>query len=289
MIQLGAGEQLEAGMEGAAFGVVGGIDKARNSRLDNRTGTHGAGLEGDVENGTGKAVVAKEARGLPKDDDFSVGSRVIIADGAIARTRENGIVLHEHGADGDFTGGGRGTGFIESKLQKIVIVRHGRNEEKSLTQSGLRALTGSCRVGELPERRAFRCGRCSKRGLLIQVEGETMDDFPEFMKSSANKIAASSQATPGVEGYVFDGVDGSQMAFWTCHQTAVSAAHVHEYDEYMTVVQGCYTLTVGGRRIPIKAGEEFFIPKGLSHGGEVVAGTRTIHAFGGRRAERVHP
>ena len=114
-----------------------------------------------------------------------------------------------------------------------------------------------------------------------------MNDFPEFMKSSANKIATSSQATPGVEGYVFDGADGSQMAFWTCRETAVSAPHAHDYDEYMIVVQGCYTLIVDGRRISIKAGEESFIPKGVWHGGETVAGTRTIHAFGGRRAERV--
>jgi mannose-6-phosphate isomerase-like protein (cupin superfamily) len=114
-----------------------------------------------------------------------------------------------------------------------------------------------------------------------------MDDFPEFMKCPANKIATSSQATPGVEGYVFDGADGSQMAFWTCPETAVSAPHVHEYDEYMMVAQGCYTLIIGGRRIPIKAGEEYFIPQGLWHGGEVIAGTRTIHAFGGHRAERL--
>ena len=42
----------------------------------------------------------------------------------------------------------------------------------------------------------------------------------------------------------------------------------------------------GGRRIPVKAGEKYFIPKGVLHGGEPVAGTRTIHAFGGRRAFR---
>jgi mannose-6-phosphate isomerase-like protein (cupin superfamily) len=113
-----------------------------------------------------------------------------------------------------------------------------------------------------------------------------MDDFPKFMKSAANKIATSSQATPGVEGYVFDGADGSQMAFWTCRETAVSAAHVHDYDEYMVVVQGCYTLVFDDKHVPVKAGEEYFIPRGLLHSGEVVAGTRTIHAFGGRRAQR---
>jgi quercetin dioxygenase-like cupin family protein len=114
-----------------------------------------------------------------------------------------------------------------------------------------------------------------------------MDNFPEFMKSEANKIATRHQATPGVEGYVFDGIDGSQMAFWTCGETATSAAHSHDYDEYMVVVQGCYTLILEGERIPVKAGQEFFIPRGVLHSGEAVAGTRTIHAFGGHRADRV--
>jgi quercetin dioxygenase-like cupin family protein len=113
-----------------------------------------------------------------------------------------------------------------------------------------------------------------------------MDSFPEFMRSPANRIARSNQATPGVEGYVFDGADRSQMAFWTCTQTATSAEHVHEFDEYMLVVQGCYTLLIDGERIPVKAGEEFLIPRGVAHSGEVVAGTRTIHAFGSHRADR---
>jgi quercetin dioxygenase-like cupin family protein len=113
-----------------------------------------------------------------------------------------------------------------------------------------------------------------------------MEDFPPFMKSVANKIATTSQATPGVEGYVYDGTVGSQMAFWTCHQAASSVPHVHEFDEYMLVVQGCYTLIFDERRVTLNAGDEYFIPRGLSHGGEAVAGTRTIHAFGGRRALR---
>ncbi|HEV2194369.1 MAG TPA: cupin domain-containing protein [Candidatus Acidoferrum sp.] len=114
-----------------------------------------------------------------------------------------------------------------------------------------------------------------------------MDDFPEFMRSAANRIATQSQATPGVEGFVYDGADGSQMASWTCHETAVSVAHAHDYDEYMIVVQGCYTLIIDGKRIPIRAGEECFIQRGMVHAGEVLAGTRTIHAFGGHRANRI--
>jgi quercetin dioxygenase-like cupin family protein len=114
-----------------------------------------------------------------------------------------------------------------------------------------------------------------------------MDEFPEFMRNPANRIGAADQATPGVEGYVFDGADGSQMTFWTCGQTAVSSEHVHDYDEYIVVVQGCYTLTIDGRRIKLNSGDEYFIPRGTLHSGYVVAGTRTIHCFGGRRARRV--
>jgi mannose-6-phosphate isomerase-like protein (cupin superfamily) len=114
-----------------------------------------------------------------------------------------------------------------------------------------------------------------------------MHNFPEFMKQPANRIATSAQATPVVEGYVFDGKDGSQIAFWTCPETTASAAHTHDYDEYMIVVEGRYTLIIDGERIPVRAGEEYFIPRGVLHNGEVVAGTRTIHAFGGHRAERV--
>jgi hypothetical protein len=87
-----------------------------------------------------------------------------------------------------------------------------------------------------------------------------MNDFPEFMKNPFNRIANTNQATQGVEGYVFDGTDGSQMAFWTCAETASSAAHVHEFDEYMLVVQGCYTLIIDGDRIPVTAGMEYYIP-----------------------------
>jgi mannose-6-phosphate isomerase-like protein (cupin superfamily) len=113
-----------------------------------------------------------------------------------------------------------------------------------------------------------------------------MGDFPTFMKRPGNRIARTDQATPGVEGYIFDGADGSQMAFWTCQETAASVEHVHDYDEYMLVVEGCYTLLMGGQRVAVKAGEECVIPRGVPHGGEVVAGTRTIHAFGGHRADR---
>jgi len=112
-----------------------------------------------------------------------------------------------------------------------------------------------------------------------------MDDFPAFMRNPANAIAARSQS-PGVEGYVFDGADGGQMACWTCAADGQSEEHVHDFDEYFTVVAGRYDVIIEGRRIPILPGQEMHIPKNIPHAGAFTAGTRTIHAFGGKRAQR---
>ena len=112
-----------------------------------------------------------------------------------------------------------------------------------------------------------------------------MEDFPEFMKTAENSIAAKSQSI-GVKGWVYDGIDGKQMAYWKCNVDGTSNEHVHDYDEYFVVVQGVYTLIIDAKKIPVRAGQEHFIPKGLAHSGEFVAGTRTVHCFGGNRANR---
>jgi len=113
-----------------------------------------------------------------------------------------------------------------------------------------------------------------------------MNDFPEFMRHPYNKIFSGSQDSKGIEGYVFDGADGGQMTIWTSKTDGLSTEHTHAFDEYLVVVQGKYTLIIAGEKIPLGVGQEYFIPKGTAHAGEYLAGTRTIHAFGGRRVKR---
>ncbi len=113
-----------------------------------------------------------------------------------------------------------------------------------------------------------------------------MNEFPNFMKNPVNMVDPASQFTPGIEGYVYDGLDGSQMAFWTYAEDAVSKEHDHPYEEYIVVVQGQYNLYIDGNTISLRAGDEHLIPTGKPHSGKVFAGTRAIYAFGGSRAKR---
>ncbi len=106
------------------------------------------------------------------------------------------------------------------------------------------------------------------------------------MKNPSNRVDSSSQFTPDIEGYVFDGVDESQMAFWTYKKSADSEPHSHDFDEYIVVIQGHYTITMEDKAVVLNAGDEYMIPKGVFHGGKADAGTRAIYAFGGKRALR---
>ncbi len=110
-----------------------------------------------------------------------------------------------------------------------------------------------------------------------------MDNFPEFMKRSINRVPAKQQNTPDVDGYYYTAQDGSQMAFWTCSSDRIAKEHIHDYDEYMVCLSGEYIITINSKEITLHPGDEIFIPKGTLQGGRCKAGTRTIHAFGGKR------
>jgi len=113
-----------------------------------------------------------------------------------------------------------------------------------------------------------------------------MKDFPNFMKKEKNRISSNQQNTKNIDGYYYEGEDGSQMAFWTCYSDKISNEHKHEFDEYMVCICGQYTVIMNGKEFILNSGDELFIPKGTLQGGKCLAGTRTIHAFGGRRIQK---
>jgi quercetin dioxygenase-like cupin family protein len=110
-------------------------------------------------------------------------------------------------------------------------------------------------------------------------------DFPDFMKNKKNRVPAGAQNTQDVEGYYYDGPGGGQMAFWTCRSGRESKKHRHDFDEYFVVVSGEYTACFEDKEVVLHPGDELFIPAGTLQWGRCAAGTRTIHAFGGKRVK----
>lgn len=110
-----------------------------------------------------------------------------------------------------------------------------------------------------------------------------MKDFPKFMKNELNHIDSSQQNTLDIDGYYYTGADGSQMAFWTYYADRVSKENVHEFDEYVLCVSGEYVEIFNDEEHILHSGDELLIPRETPHHGRVIKGTRTIHAFGGKR------
>ncbi len=110
-----------------------------------------------------------------------------------------------------------------------------------------------------------------------------MQDFPDFMKNEGNRVPGSAQNTQDVVGYYYDGPGGGQMALWTCHADRESQKHRHDFDEYTVVDAGQYTACFEDKEVVLNAGDELFVPAGTLQWGRCIAGTRTIHAFGGKR------
>jgi len=112
-----------------------------------------------------------------------------------------------------------------------------------------------------------------------------MNEFPEFMKKSCNKVKLNAQSGE-MEGYVYEGADGSQMVIWHSREAGRSETHTHDFDEYCVVIQGAFTGRIGQEAVTLGPGEECFIPAGVPHDGVYSADYRAIDAFGGRRVER---
>lgn len=110
-----------------------------------------------------------------------------------------------------------------------------------------------------------------------------MTGFPEFIKSELNHIDSNQQNTPDIDGYYYEGKDGSQVCLWTYFSDRESKENVHEFDEYVMCAEGEYVEIFGGEEHILHKGDELLVPAGTPHHGRVKKGTRTIHIFGGKR------
>ena len=124
VIEARVGEDFETGAHRATFGVVRSVNEARNASLNHGASTHGAGFERDIERCVGESVVGENAGSFAKNHDFCVSGRIVVANGAIAGASNDIVLVDKNGTDGNLTGFGGGSRFIEGELHVVEIGRH---------------------------------------------------------------------------------------------------------------------------------------------------------------------
>jgi hypothetical protein len=121
VVELGVGQDLKAGTEGAAFGVIGSVNQPGDTGLNNRARAHGAWLECHVERCFRQAVICDFSRSFAEDHDLCVGGWVTVADRTVAPTSQNFITIDKHRTDRDLAGFAARPGLIEGHLHEFLI------------------------------------------------------------------------------------------------------------------------------------------------------------------------
>ena len=119
VIEASVGEQLKARAESAAFQVVAAVNHAGQTRLNDRAGAHATRLDGDVERGANKTIVADGARRFAEHNDFGMRGGIGVANGPVAGASDDRAFSNEHGAHGDFSRLRSGARFLERLLHEI--------------------------------------------------------------------------------------------------------------------------------------------------------------------------
>lgn len=84
-------------------------------------------------------------------------------------------------------------------------------------------------------------------------------------------LRAIAAALPQVwKSTAFAGIAGARLKVLRMDPQAY-AAEIHDHDEALLVLEGRMLLEVGGRPVPVEAGEVFVVPAGTVHG--VAAGS----------------
>ncbi len=99
MVELGLGEDIEHAPTRARLGIAGAVDHPRNAGEDDRTGTHCAGLERDVEDAVENSPGPGHTSGLAQDDDLGVRGGVLAQLTLVVGAGDNLAVSHEHRAN----------------------------------------------------------------------------------------------------------------------------------------------------------------------------------------------
>ncbi|MFP2929427.1 SRPBCC domain-containing protein [Pyxidicoccus sp. 3LG] len=135
-------------------------------------------------------------------------------------------------------------------------------------------------------------GHDSERSNLLNAEYAArfgLGAFPTFLTTPANRVDGAALHAPGVEAFLFDGADGNQVVLCHAKSDVDTGEHPQDFEEYFMVLEGTYLLTIMDTEFKLEAGREFVVPKGARIRRRCKAGTRTLHAFGGRGLKRVGP
>src|SRR4051812_13134199 len=124
MVQSGVIQYLQNGFHRASFWVSSSVKEPLETCLDQRSGAHRTGFDGDVELAIEQSVVAEGRSSIAKGNNLGVRARVLISEVAVVSAADYLACTHHQGAYGDLTHGFRFSRFFEREPHELFVRRH---------------------------------------------------------------------------------------------------------------------------------------------------------------------
>jgi hypothetical protein len=91
-------------MNGSRFGVIGSIDQAADTSVNQSSGTHGARLNCNKQIAVDKAIVTQVLTRLAQGDNLGMGGGIVVNNVAVGAAADDASLMHDDGTDRDFSG-----------------------------------------------------------------------------------------------------------------------------------------------------------------------------------------
>ena len=110
MIQLRVIYDFQNGMDRASLRVFGAVNQPPNARVDERSGTHRARLDGGVDLAVRQTMVAESSGRLAQGNNFGMGGGVVIQQVAVEAAPYGTIIANDYSSNRHLTGVQRALG-----------------------------------------------------------------------------------------------------------------------------------------------------------------------------------
>ena len=122
VIQIRSLEKIPKAARATAFGIRAAEDHAPHAAVHDGSGTHGAGLFGDIKIAIGEPPIADGALSLGKGEHLGVRGGILEGLDLVPRSGDDGSLMHNDGSNGHFMLPGGFAGLPQGFPHEIGVV-----------------------------------------------------------------------------------------------------------------------------------------------------------------------
>src|SRR5579859_7939857 len=150
MIELRMIQDRKNGTVSARLAVSRPIHHTPKARLNNGSGTHGAGFDCNIESTISKAIVPEFSSRPAQSQDLRVSGGIIQVARAVVRSRDHPSILDDDGAHRDFLLVESAPGLAQSQAHELHVLRVNSGNWAHLLHDAIVTRAGYCAATPLP-------------------------------------------------------------------------------------------------------------------------------------------